>query len=67
MTAVILHLPPIYRIAWSFEGLDGFVQFESGKDWTTRDEEEANWRMQQLRNRFAGRIIFWLEKGGIHD
>lgn len=61
MTAIILRLPPRYRIAWHFCGLDGFVQFESGRDWGTRDKEEAEWRLTQLRNKFAGRIIFWLE------
>lgn len=62
MTAQILQFPPRYRIAWVFCGLEGYVQLESGKDWTTRDKDEAEWRLTQLRNKFAGRIIFWLRE-----
>ena len=60
MTATILQFPTRYRIAWQFGELDGLVQFESGKEWSTLDKDEAEWRMTQLRNKFAGRIIFWL-------
>ena len=62
MTATILKFPPRYRIAWHFCGLDGLVQLESGKDWSTLDKDEAEWRLCQLRNKFAGRIIFWLRE-----
>lgn len=63
MTATILQFPTTYRIAWHFHGLDGMVQLEGGKVWMTHDKQEAEWQLCQLRNKFAGRIVFWLREG----
>lgn len=61
MTATILHFPTRYRIAWQFGEITGFVQLEEKKDWSTRDIKEAEFRMQQLKNRLGGDFIFWIE------
>lgn len=63
MTATIHHLPPRYRIAFSDGDRQSIVECEDGREWDTRDINEACDTLEQLRERFPA-LMFWITSGG---